>query len=58
MQGNAAAELQFVHLCEKVGVILSQNGVEDDVNCHCPRCSGSRFECGKAEKGRCCSVDE
>ena len=35
MQGSAAADLQFVHLCEKVGVILSQDGVEDDVNYHC-----------------------
>ena len=26
MQGSAAAGLQFVHLCEKVGVILSQDG--------------------------------
>ena len=35
MQGSAAAGLQFVHLCEKAGVILSQDGVEDDVNYHC-----------------------
>ena len=35
MQGSATAELQFVHLCEKVGVILRQNGAEDVVNYHC-----------------------
>ena len=35
MQGSAAAGLQFVHLCEKVGVTLRQNGVEDDVNYRC-----------------------
>ena len=35
MQGSATAELQFVHLCKKVGVILSHNGAEDDVNHRC-----------------------
>ena len=30
-QGSAAAELRFVHLCKKVGVVLSQTGGEDDV---------------------------
>ncbi|KAK0512627.1 hypothetical protein JMJ35_004644 [Cladonia borealis] len=34
MQGSAAVDLQFIHLCESVGVILSQDGVEDDVNYH------------------------
>ena len=35
MQGSAAAEMTFVHLCKKVGVVLSQNGGEDDVYYQC-----------------------
>ena len=35
MWGSAAAELQFVHLCKKVGVVLSQNVDKDDVHYHC-----------------------
>ena len=52
MQGSAAAELRFVHLCKKVGVVLSQNGDKDDVYYQCASSSGSRFEWGKAEKTR------
>ncbi len=36
MQGSAAAELRFVHLCKKAGVVLRQNGGKDDV---CYPCS-------------------
>ena len=36
MQGSAAAELRFVHLCKVVGVVLSQNGGKDNV---CYQCS-------------------
>ena len=32
MWGSAAAELRFVELCKKVGVVLSQNGDKDDVH--------------------------
>ena len=35
MQGSAAAELRFFHLCKKVGVVLSQHGGEDDVHYQC-----------------------
>ena len=35
MQGSAAADLRFVHLCKKVGVVLSQNGGEDDMDYRC-----------------------
>ena len=35
MQGSAAAELRFVRLCKEVGVVLSQNGANDDVNYQC-----------------------
>ena len=52
MQGSAAAELRFVHLCKKVGVVLSQNGDKDDVYYQCASSSGSRFEWGKEEKRR------
>lgn len=52
MWGSAAAELRFVHLCKKVGVVLSQNGDKDDVHYHCSWSSGSHFECGMEEKSR------
>ena len=35
MQGSAAAELRFVHLCKKVGVALSRNGGKDDAYYQC-----------------------
>ena len=35
MWGSAAAELRFVHLCKKLGVVLSQNGNKDDVHYQC-----------------------
>ena len=35
MDGSAAAELRFVHLCKRVGVVLSQSGGEDDMYYQC-----------------------
>ena len=35
MQGSAAAEMQFVHLCKNVGVVLRQNGCKDDEYYQC-----------------------
>ena len=52
MWGSAAAELRFVHLCKKVGVVLSQNGDKDDVHYQRSWSSGSHSECGMEEKSR------
>ena len=32
MQGSAVADMRFVHLCGEMGVVLSQNAAEDDVD--------------------------
>ena len=50
MQGSAAAELRFVHLCKKVGVVLSQNAGKDDAYYHC--CDAVAVGSSEARQGR------